>query len=249
MSYPVREKVQSASSGARSAYQTAEEKKLDDISQRTQIVADSSIHATQRSSTGSSYLNATPLPNPPKPKPSEQDFDRPGTWKTGGQENHSNVPYPSKKSNPSTPSSTGNTVMQPNDIEQDDEKIPLTPGESMGICKLGMTREDLFKTLKLEITPFESCDSFEEIGLRVEYDENNKVTLLESDGTWPLFLDDLDVFSTSASDCIDWIKMKDSSLTESEDGTMFNSEKLGLGLMINELDQPPFLIAIFPKNP
>ena len=128
------------------------------------------------------------------------------------------------------------------------EIIPLIPGQAMGDLKLGMSREDLFKVLNKSYQAASiKQENFDEIGVKVQY-KNDQVTLLESNGFWPLFLDEeFNIFASSFSDCIDWIKNKDPQAIC--DDTMIQSELLGIGVITNKThDEPPYLVAIFPAK-
>lgn len=137
-----------------------------------------------------------------------------------------------------------------NDTQSEDtiESIPLIPGESMGNLKLGMSREDLFKALN---KPYEVAtlkqDKFADLGLTIQY-KNDQVILLESDGTWPLFLDGFNIFNASFSECVALIKSKDSKADDSI-MMMVRSDVLGIGITTNmSEDKPPYLVAIFPPK-
>lgn len=143
------------------------------------------------------------------------------------------------------------SVIEANNNDDSDESIEivdLIPGQSMGDLSLGMSREEVYKTLQIDLPPSledEDQETIEEKGIRLEYDSNQRVTLLESDATQPLFIDELDLFGSSYLDVVKFIKQKDPNAVEEQDS--ITSNQLGISIMMHGLpEDPPFLVAIFP---
>lgn len=140
----------------------------------------------------------------------------------------------------------GNNMLN-NSARDVNKPISITPGESIGEIKLGMSRQDLYRQIGKEC-PSSSIEVeyLEEIGLKIEY-ENDKVVFLEADATWRLYIDNFDIFNHSFGECQDLVRRLDPQATIADDTV--DSKSLGIGFWTNQSrDDPPYLLQVFPKT-
>jgi len=119
---------------------------------------------------------------------------------------------------------------------QESKNFELIPNKGIGNISLNSSRDQVNKSLKTKATVFKktknsenTTDAFDDIGVHVYYDKNNKVKAIEAFSESRVILDKKYIFKTPAKDVYQKIKKIDPDAKD-DDQTTLTSKKLGLSI-------------------
>ena len=132
------------------------------------------------------------------------------------------------------------------------EGFAVEPGRSIGNVQLGMARGDVKQAYPNKILTEgdeDPVDAYEELGLRIYYNEEGRVSFLESSPLMILFLnDEFEIFSSDFGKICSYFKRSYRNAEETDDELALTFDAYGISFVKGDTGEPPISVEVFPKN-